>query len=100
MKKMSINGTVIKGTSLNKFKNYVNGFYGNRGIYSKDFERPFTKEIIEKAIICYIEKMKEKGFYNDPEYKHPQTWGDGDSIDRERIRDIVIYSFKWTKYKD
>ena len=27
------------------------------------------------------------------------TWGDGDSLDRERIRDILLqnYNFQWTK---
>ena len=27
------------------------------------------------------------------------TWGDGDSLDRERVRDILLqnYNFQWTK---
>ena len=44
-----------------------------------------TRQMIEDAIDVYIERI-EKG---DLEYVH-WTWGYGDSLDRERVRDIIL----------
>ena len=50
-----------------------------------------TRQKVEDAIDVYIERI-EKG---DLEYVH-YTWGDGDSLDRERVRDILINEFAYT----
>tara|TARA_B100000945_G_scaffold77317_1_gene59668 strand:+ start:12037 stop:12342 length:306 start_codon:yes stop_codon:yes gene_type:complete len=44
-----------------------------------------TSQMIEDALDVYIERI-EKG---DLEYVH-WTWGYGDSLDRERVRDIIL----------
>ena len=44
-----------------------------------------TSQNIEDALDVYIERI-EKG---DLEYVH-YTWGGGDSLDRERVRDIIL----------
>ena len=44
-----------------------------------------TSQKIEDALDVYIERL-EKG---DLEYVH-YSWGGGDSVDRERVRDIIL----------
>ena len=44
-----------------------------------------TSQMIEDALDVYIERI-EKGAL---EYVH-WTWGYGDSLDRERVRDIIL----------
>ena len=69
--------------SLNEFVDYVWSFYG-----SEDPLYPIaglTKKDIVDAFNIYIERI-EKG---DLEYVH-YSWGDGDSLDRERVRDIIL----------
>ena len=70
-------------TSLQEFVDYVWSFYG-----SNDPLYPIvglTKKDIVDAFNIYIERI-EKG---DLEYVH-YSWGDGDSLDRERVRDILL----------
>ena len=43
-----------------------------------------------RAIHTYIERI-EKG---DLEYVH-YSWGDGDSLDRERVRDILLDEYNY-----
>ena len=50
-----------------------------------------TKKDIVDAFNIYIERI-EKG---DLEYVHYE-WGDGDSVDRERVRDIILENPKFT----
>ena len=67
---------------LNDFVDYVWSFYG-----SDDPLYPIqglTKKDIYNAFFIYKERI-EKG---DIEYTH-YSWGDGDSLDRERVRDII-----------
>jgi uncharacterized repeat protein (TIGR03833 family) len=78
-----------KPAEINKFIEYVSGFYGKQGIYAKDFNGGFTKTQIEKAVSKYI---------SDPK----TNWGDGDSVDRELMRDrylIPLFHKKPTKKK-
>ena len=69
--------------SLEEFVDYVWSFYGG--------DEPLypivglTKDAIVDAYNIYIERI-EKG---DLEYVH-YSWGDGDSLDRERVRDIIL----------
>ena len=59
-----------------EFINYVRSFYGPGGIYSMGA----TDEMIIDATIQYL---------TSPDAK----WGDGDSFDREMVRDIMIERF-------
>ena len=67
------------------FVEYVESFYLPT---HKDVLYPIeglTSQKIEDALDVYIERI-EKG---DLEYVH-YTWGGGDSLDRERVRDIIL----------
>ena len=59
-----------------EFINYVRSFYGPGGIYSMNV----TDAMIIDATIQYL---------TSPDAK----WGDGDSFDREQVRDIMIERF-------
>tara|TARA_Y100001934_G_C12261511_1_gene730243 strand:- start:1082 stop:1333 length:252 start_codon:yes stop_codon:yes gene_type:complete len=75
--------------SLDEFVDYVWSFYGN-----EDPLYPITgltRKITRKAILEYINRI-EKG---DLEYVH-YSWGGGDSLDRERVRDIILENPKFT----
>jgi len=58
------------------FINYVRSFYGPGGIY----DMGATDAMIINATIQYL---------TSPDAK----WGDGDSFDREMVRDIMIERF-------
>ena len=69
---------------LNDFVDYVWSFYGEHD----DTLYPIfglKKKDIYDAFFTYQERI-EKG---DLEYVH-YSWGDGDSLDRERVRDIIL----------
>ena len=75
---------------LKNFIDYVYSFYGcpNDNLYPliKD-NRLVTKGEIYSALQVYkarLETASAGSFY---------TWGDGDSLDRERVRDILIQDF-------
>ena len=67
-----------KNPAFVEFRNYVLSFYGYDGIYPLD---DLTVDKVEVAIVDYIKMC------SDP-HNHFE-WGDGDSIDRERVRDIL-----------
>ena len=74
--------------SLEEFVDYVWDFYGG-----DDPLYPIvglTKDAIVDAYNIYIERI-EKG---DLEYVH-YSWGGGDSLDRERVRDIILENPKF-----
>ena len=65
------------------FVDYVWSFYGNEDpLYPI---KGLTKKDIFNAFNVYVERI-EKG---DLEYVH-YSWGGGDSLDRERVRDIIL----------
>ena len=66
-------------TNFNDFINYCLDFYGVDGIYP---ENKRTKEQIAYATTLYLDAIAH---YDSDTY----TWGDGDSLDRERVRDIM-----------
>ena len=73
---------------LNDFVDYVWSFYG-----SDDPLYPIqglTKKDIYDAFFIYKKRI-EKG---DIEYAH-YSWGFGDSLDRERVRDIILENPKF-----
>ena len=94
----------ISKNSQSQFINYVLDFYGKCGIYPlanpiinnkfverDDVLRAFEKykTLLNASIQLQIELQIENRY----------TWGDGDSLDRERVRDILLqnYNFQWTK---
>ena len=73
---------------INEFVDYVDSFYGtNDPLYPlyKDGE-PLTKEHIRHATIVYLDRCNTDDF-------ELCLWGDGDSLDRERVRDILTEKF-------
>ena len=75
--------------SLIDFVQYVWSFYGG-----KDALYPIEglqKQHIFDAFNIYINRI-EKG---DLEYVH-YSWGGGDSLDRERVRDIILEKPQFT----
>ena len=94
----------ITENSQSQFINYVLDFYGRGGIYplantviyNKFVERDDVLKAFKKyktLLDASIQLQKELNIENR------YTWGDGDSLDRERVRDILLqnYNFQWTK---
>ena len=91
----------ITENSQSQFINYVLDFYGQGGIYpladpvihNKFVERDDVLKAFEKyktLLDASIQLKKELKIENR------YTWGDGDSLDRERVRDILINDFNYT----
>ena len=85
---------------LTNFVEYVDSFYGvNDPLYPlvKD-GKPLSKVDIlgatEKylSLCAYYEKQDKNG---TSDYK-VMVWGDGDSLDRERVRDILLDEFGYS----
>ena len=76
--KMSLdNNEKVSIAELVDFATYVESFYGN----APDAVYPIgaSPKMIIAAISKYIQSLSET-----------VTWGGGDSLDRERVRDILI----------
>ena len=67
---------------LVEFRNYVLSFYAYDGLYPVE---GLSVSIVERAIMKYLEICSSTT-------RH-ETWGHGDSLDRERVRDIIIDTF-------
>jgi len=78
--------TKINPLEINEFVSYCNDFYGKNGVYSQDLNGGFSATEIKKAVIKYIAELGKQ-----------KTWGDGDSLDRERVREILQPSYKMAK---
>ena len=75
-------------TSFNDFINYCLDFYGVGGLYP---ENKRTKEQIAYATTLYLDAC---AYYAEQDKKYGSdfkvmVWGNGDSLDRERVRDIM-----------
>ena len=78
--------------SLQEFIEYVWDFYNpNSDLYPI---KGLTKKDILEALNVYQDRIIESKSNNNEYY----TWGDGDSLDRERVRDIILESpqFVWS----
>lgn len=64
---------------LVRFRNYVLSFYAYDGLYPVE---GLNVSIVERAIMKYLEICSSTT-------RH-ETWGQGDSLDRERVRDLII----------
>ena len=79
---------------LTNFIKYVDSFYGvNDPLYpmmSRETKQPLTKYDILRATENYLSMCSNDSIENC-------TWGDGDSLDRERVRDILLeeYNYKF-----
>ena len=84
--------TTILTSQRQEFIDYVYSFYGSNDaiypLYSNVTGQKLTKTDIKKAVKIY------ELFVNEP--VSTWTWGDGDSIDRERVRSILEnhYNFR------
>ena len=79
---------------LTNFVDYVDSFYGqNDPLYpmmSRETGQPLSKIDIYGATENYLAMCSD-------ESATLCTWGDGDSLDRERVRDILLeeYNYKY-----
>ena len=79
---------------LTNFVSYVDSFYGqNDPLYpmmNVQTKQPLTKFDIYRATEYYLAQCSDERVTNC-------TWGDGDSLDRERVRDILLeeYNYKF-----
>ena len=78
--------------SVQEFIDYVWSFYNPRSdLYPIKL---LTKKDIVNAFNTYIERIEG----DDVKYDI-YSWGDGDSLDRERVRDIILenpkFPFNW-----
>ena len=71
---------------LKEFRDYVHSFYGKDGIYDLGCGIPD----IEKAILLYVCRCLQS--------KNHWDWGDGDSLDRERVR-IILEGYGFEEIK-
>ena len=80
---------------LTNFVEYVDSFYGvNDPLYPLIKEgKPLSKVDIYGATEKYLGQCADDKL----EYV---TWGDGDSLDRERVRDILLNEFGYTHKED
>ena len=75
--------------SFNDFIDYVWSFYNTKdGIYPLE---GITKDQVIEASWLYLQMCNYPSF---PTF----NWGDGDSLDREHVRDIIIdkYNLTWS----
>ena len=69
--------------SLEEFADYVWSFYSpNSELYP-------IKGLTIEDVFHAIEIYKDRILKGDLEYVH-YSWGEGDSLDRERVRDIIL----------
>ena len=77
---------------LTNFVDYVDSFYGqNDPLYpmmSQETGQPLSKIDIYGATENYLAMCSD-------ESATLCTWGDGDSLDRERVRDILLEEYKY-----
>ena len=73
--------------NLQEFADYVWSFYSpNSDLYPI---KGLTKDDILNAFNVYVQRIES----NNNEY---YSWGYGDSLDRERVRDIILESPQFT----
>ena len=77
---------------LTNFVSYVDSFYGvNDPLYpmmNVETKQPLTKFDIYRATENYLSMCSD-------ENETLCTWGDGDSLDRERGRDILLEEYQY-----
>ena len=79
-------------TNLQEFVDYVWSFYGEHSETLYPI-KGLTIEDIFYAIGVYQERIKEAESNNGLWYNVSYSWGDGDSLDREHVRDIILEKY-------
>ena len=69
----------ISQKEIQEFEQYVDTFYGKKGIYASDLEGGFSKEEIKNAVNRYLLALNQQ-----------DTYGNGDSLDRERVQEFLF----------
>ena len=68
--------------------------------YSPDSDlypiKGLTKQDILNALNVYLNRIKEAKSNNGRWFNVSYSWGGGDSLDRERVRDIILASPQYT----
>ena len=84
-------------SSLNEFIDYVWSFYGEHSetIYPI---KGLTKKDILDAFKVYRKRIQAAESNNGRWFNVSYSWGGGDSLDWERVRDIILESpqFVWS----
>ena len=84
-------------TNLNSFVEYIWSFYGEHDdtIYPI---KGLTKDDILDAFKVYRKRIQEAESNNGKWFNVTYSWGGGDSLDRERVRDIILDQpqFTWS----
>ena len=80
---------------LTDFTDYVFSFYGDKKealypLFNVETDKQVDKQDILSATYDYLKMINER---NDDHF----TWGDGDSLDRERVRDILVMKYGYDK---
>ena len=80
---------------LTDFTDYVFSFYGDKKealypLFNVETDKQVDKKDILSATYDYLKMINER---NDDHF----TWGDGDSLDRERVRDILVMKYGFDK---
>ena len=75
---------------MDEFYDYVDSFYGvNDPLYPLVYQgEALTRSDIIEATKIYLDQCNDDNF-------ELCTWGDGDSLDRERVRDILTDKFNY-----
>ena len=83
--------------TIDEFIEYVWSFYGEHSetIYPI---KGLTKQDILDALNVYQQRIKAAESNNGRWFNVSYSWGDGDSLDRERVRDIILEKpqFTWS----
>jgi len=66
-------------TNFQEFIDYCLSFYGDAGLYPQGR----TREQVAYATLYYLDSCNDQ-----------IEWGDGDSLDRERVRDIMNWLYE------
>ena len=79
---------------LTEFVDYVYSFYGDKKdalypLFNVDTDKQVDKVDILGAVYDYLHEITRR---NDEYF----TWGDGDSLDRERVRDFLVRNYGYS----
>ena len=79
---------------LTEFVDYVYSFYGDKKdalypLFNVDTDKQVDKIDILGAVYDYLHEITRR---NDEYF----TWGDGDSLDRERVRDFLVRNYGYS----
>ena len=80
---------------LTDFVDYVYSFYGDKKealypLFNVDTDKQVDKTDILGAVYDYLHEINTRN-------SEVFTWGDGDSLDRERVRDILVLKYGYDK---